>query len=353
MSFTISDLEKEREKILKEIENKTQQFSQSATESPSRSQEPNLRDWLKAADTVVPDQKKVMPGKDFDLAENTVHPTSESHSLQIRRKNVAYGIAILSGTVVFTLAASLFFSHQDLQTQLNVMQQQAQTQSELIQGLEEKIAGFEKQDENVVDVDSLKVQLSALEHQIADLESQIADQKKQTSESDQHKTLAALENLVNQKWQLMSQQLAQQTKLGLKADKAPAIETTSKTAKTADLSIKEPTVPSTPKSPQTPKVAQSPAQTWLLNQNGKDYILQLASSTKKSDLQRIVDNKKIKQVEILPQTTKQGGVRYILVSRQAFEEKALASDAAKKMKTNFGISPWIRQFEDLSRRLPG
>ncbi|WP_319379649.1 SPOR domain-containing protein [Thiomicrorhabdus sp.] len=347
MSFTISDLEKEREKILKEIESKAQQISQPLGEIPARNKEPKLGDWLKAADQVLPDKEpQVSDSSGPAMAENN------DRSLQLRRKNVAYGIAVLSGTIVFTLAASLFFSHQDLQSQLSDLHQETQKQATLIQSLEEKLSEYENQQNKEQDKASLLPRMDALQAQVADLQSQFDNKLAEGKAESENSTLALLENLVNQKWQLFNQQLTGQTRLAASGEKKSSGTVSLNKQDTPDLAVKQPVAPAAPTSPQAPKIAQNPAQNWLLKQKGKDYILQLASSSNKADLERIVERKKMDKIEILPQNSKQGGLRYILVSRQAFTDKSQASEASQLIKKNFGISAWIRQFEDLSKRLP-
>ncbi|MBN2647582.1 MAG: SPOR domain-containing protein [Thiotrichales bacterium] len=89
---------------------------------------------------------------------------------------------------------------------------------------------------------------------------------------------------------------------------------------------------------------------WLQQQPKKHYVLQLASVPDKGSLEKMMRQKKLQNAHILPQV-RNGEQGYILVTG-SFSSQKEADVVAKKIKSELGITPWRRQMEDLSRRLP-
>lgn len=63
----------------------------------------------------------------------------------------------------------------------------------------------------------------------------------------------------------------------------------------------------------------------------------------------MVIKKQLKQTRILPQT-RNGVTNYVLIMG-SFSDRKLATALAKQLKSESGISPWIRKIKDLSARI--
>lgn len=121
--------------------------------------------------------------------------------------------------------------------------------------------------------------------------------------------------------------------------------------------VKEPIVklvsrvkaPSAPLTPDAPVANASEDVKWLISQPKPYYILQLASMPDTASLTKLIDSKKLKGTKIIPQT-RNDLTNYVLVT-DALANKAEAYKLAKKIKSESGISPWVRKVQDLTKRI--
>ncbi len=118
--------------------------------------------------------------------------------------------------------------------------------------------------------------------------------------------------------------------------------------------IKPVEAPKEPKQPDLqatkPPVAHYSADVkWLMSEPPMHYTLQLASMPDQNSLQDMVIKKQLKQTRILPQT-RNGVTNYVLIMG-SFSDRKLATALAKQLKSESGISPWIRKIKDLSARI--
>ncbi|MDG6772922.1 SPOR domain-containing protein [Thiomicrorhabdus sp. ZW0627] len=96
--------------------------------------------------------------------------------------------------------------------------------------------------------------------------------------------------------------------------------------------------------------AHSSDEKWLLEQPAQHYTLQLASMVEKETLEGMVRQKGLMDTRIVLQ--KRGdNQRYVLVTG-SYAKKSDADKLAKEIKSEFGISPWVRKVKDLTSKLP-
>ena len=79
------------------------------------------------------------------------------------------------------------------------------------------------------------------------------------------------------------------------------------------------------------------------------YILQLASMPSEAAVRKIIESNKLKDTKILPQT-RNNSTNYILVTG-SFAARSEADAKAKEIKSQYGISAWIRKAKDLTDRV--
>lgn len=141
----------------------------------------------------------------------------------------------------------------------------------------------------------------------------------------------------------------------VKPTKAPKVKAVTHPKVSETLSPNAPVVtlvkPAT--QPQQPKIASAEYtgdSHWLISQPLFNYTLQLASMTDKQQLETFKRRKGITEGKIIPQHAK-GQTRYVLVLG-SYASKGEAGNQARKIKSQKGISPWVRKIKDLTARLP-
>ncbi|GEM_PF-1474871 len=105
--------------------------------------------------------------------------------------------------------------------------------------------------------------------------------------------------------------------------------------------------------PNHPKVASASYtgdSHWLISQPLFNYTLQLASMTDKQQLESFKRRKGLKEGKIVPQKVR-GQSRFVLILG-SYTSKNEAGNQARKIKSQKGISPWIRKVKDLTSHLP-
>lgn len=400
MSLTISELESERAKILDEIESKAKTISQTNSSIPSSSNGPHtLNDWLNAAEEIMPETNKPK--------SNYSNKASKSlHSNRVNNKASFFGVVIMLSlflTILGVLYIAYTSIHKELQTVMAVkdenIEQMKQLQADM-QSLQQAFAAggkselFSQLERKVTD---LETQVTALQAQIAsgvnpaimpaenDTNAvQSAPQSavgsdKVVTEAMLDQKLQQIESKIDLKLEAILQHLTQSSGLSIKSDNLPIQDKTNKKELveknisndiTSELAIETPVVadiqppvieapllklvsevkqPLAPKAPDEPIANATADVKWILEQPKQHYILQLASMPEVSSLNKIVDSKDLKETKILPQT--RGDItNYVLVTG-SFMSRDEANKLAKKIKTQTGVSPWVRKVKDLTERL--
>ncbi len=389
MSLTISELEAERAKILEEIENKAQKFSEN-TQKPEQA---SLNSWLNAAEEVMPATK---PEKNMKTKAKSNY---QSQVFKPPRNKVPFFGVFIILTLLLTLLGVIYIDYSSLHKELqNVLQahenstvQMTEIQKEmavlqksiatggkveLFVSLEDKMFALEAQ------VSALKKQVStltaspnnAMPH--ADTESNpnasipIEPTERALKREDELITESVLDNSlekrIDQKLEAILGYLSQNKR---EVEGGEKISSVNKEI-VAPVTPKEPNV-KTPviqqplvqlikpiKKPVTPKPVEEVAAPikhysadvkWLMNEPKMHYTLQLSSMPDAHSLQKIIDKHQLKEVRKLPQT-RNGVTNYVLITG-SFSDKSSANALAKKIKSELGISPWIRKIKNLTSRV--
>lgn len=396
MSLTISELETERAKILEEIESKAQSISSGKS---SAGENHSLKDWLKAAEEVMPASEPVKEEPDMKNSE-----TRSNYTAQVIKpsKNKAsfFGVIIML-SLLLTLLGVLYIAytsiHKELQSVLesNQLNTNKLNQFEIdMKALQKSISSGGKPELFI----SLEDKVFALEAQVLVLQAalknplttskttvsgaplnstspSVAPQTDLSMDPNKIVTEAILDDKLNQLEQKIDQKL--QTILDyLSSGKKPLVDVSSvdKVEDTSeDMTISEPSITETespvmteplvklvetikrPVAPETPEKAKAPIENytadvkWLMNEPALHYTLQLASMPKQQSLEAIVRKKSLTDVRIIPQT-RSGTTNYILVTG-SFASRKAANEFAKQYKMEFGISPWVRKVKDITVRV--
>ena len=400
MSLTISELESERAKILDEIESKASKFSQ---KKPSKEGDLSLNDWLNAAEEVMPESPAPKQKTSYS---NKLLSSSTSNN-----KASFFGVIIML-SLFLTILGVVYIAYSSIQKELQVAlvaKEENKEQMKLLQldmqNLSEVVASGGKSEL----FSQLEAKVISLETQVSELKSIIASQNGNTNVDLEVVTNPALlekdgthasdvivkteknglvtEAILDQKLKIYTQQLEYKIDKKLevilqhltKGGSAsvlpdlvnstdnqnvanetvlPAQELDTPTVATVKTPIvEEPIVklitsvskPKPPTAPKAPIVTTSADVKWLMEQPQAHYVLQLASMTDAAALNKIVKNNQLKDTRILPQT-RNNVTTYVLVTG-SFADRANADALAKTIKSQSGITPWIRKARDLANRI--
>jgi len=408
MPKTISELEAQRAKILQEIESKAGNIS---SHSGSESN-PSLNDWLNAAEEVMPESDKNAPQATGAGYSSKLLKTSHSNTASTPFFGIII-LFTLFLTLVGIIYIAYSTINKDLSNVVTYKEQSTQQINELQTGIESiqksmatggKTELFTAMEQEVAE---LKKEVAFLKAQVADLEAKL-DQKASSTEvisenknevtaaqtvtASEKQSLASsksgqvvTEAVLDQKLKLYYQQL--ESKIDQKIEKvllhlnggkgtdqtgktdvisqasmpetaiaAPTVETV-KTPEIAEPELKVTEVaqapvieePAAPAVPDAPKATLTEDSVWLLDQPKKNYTLQLASMPSEASIKRIKEKQNLNDAKIITQT-KENASNYILVTG-SIKSKTEAQKLAKEIKAKTGISPWVRQIEDIARRV--
>ncbi len=393
MSLTISELEAERAKILEEIENKAQKFSGDAR----KPEQASLKSWLNAAEEVMPATK---PEKNMKTKAKSNY---QSQVFKPPRNKVPFFAVFIILTLLLTLLGVIYIAYsslhkelqnvlqahekstvqmKEIQKEMTILQKSIATggKVELFVSLEDKIFALEAQ------VSALKTQVShltaspnnavlhadvepnpnaAISPPIESTEKASKREDKLVTESVLDKSLKRytenLEKRIDQKLEAILSYLSQDKQEGgggisstsMNTPKEPEIKTPVIQQPLVQLvkPIEKPKAPKTAEvsTPDKPIKHYSADVKWLMNEPKMHYTLQLASMPDADSLKKIIHQHQFKEVKILPQT-RNGVTNYVLMTG-SYSDKTSANTLAKKIKSETGISPWIRKIKDLTSRI--
>lgn len=365
---TISDLEAQRAQILQEIEAKAGKISQNSSDGTTDSANPSLNDWLSAAEEVMPEPVKNDVSSDVTLRK-TVNSTGNGEQLMsnddMKSKNSTFFTIVIVFTLFLTIIGVLFIVYSSLSNEIEKLQTSAQG-SEQFTELQNKVTALEEQlgsqnsneelTQSQQQIEQLNNELSLVKEQLVGLQKEL-DQytnNQKLAQSGQAMKLNGqetngqnLEKLVQGQLQAIISQLSS----------SQDSDNSNSESNIAQPAINEPSIavientvaPELPKTPDAPVLAQTEDVKWLLAQNGKNYILQLASMPTEDAAEKVKLKHNFKDAKVIPQERK-GVVNYVLVTG-SFENKPNAQLLSAKIKKDTGIAPWIRQIEDIARRV--
>ncbi|WP_040725046.1 SPOR domain-containing protein [Thiomicrorhabdus sp. Kp2] len=396
MSLTISELEEQRAKILEEIESKAGKISSSNTSNEGT---PSLNDWLNAAEKVMPENPK-------NTVQQSTQKSSYSNKLlsnsKSNNKTSFFGVVIMLSlflTILGVLYIAYSSIHKELQNvlvikdenieQMKLLQadmkslQQAVTtggKTELFNELELKVIALQAEVNELKSIIASKP-LSDLNQSLnsSSEESTVSEEMSQTSLIKNVSNKVVTEAVLDQKLKSYTEQL--ENKIDRKLEKIlqhltnkagvetlPGLEDSNDKQDTKEIDtpvvetvntpeVKEPLVklvdevvkPKAPAAPDAPIVNISSDVRWLMAQPKAHYILQLASMPTESAVKKIIESNQLKETKILPQTRNKL-TNYILVTG-SFAARSDADARAKEIKSQYGISVWIRKVKDLTGRI--
>jgi len=403
MSLTISELEAERAKILDEIENKAHKISDDPVNNP---EQPSLKDWLNAAEEVMPTST---------LEKNTMRkkvnskPSYQSQiSKQPKNKAPFFGVLIML-TLLLTLIGVLYIAytsiHKELQNVLATNQQSVEQMAQIqvdMDSLQKSISTGGKADLFIALEDkvfALESQVKALQNQIGQLQTLgagslvsgvVPSEDSVTEQASANPDKLVTEAVLDEKLQSFTNKLEKKIDQKLEAilnyisqgkpvDYSTQVEqnsdeeTKDSSDRSAPLTVNEPASPTITatkepvikqplvqlikkvEAPKTPAKTEAPIENftadvkWLMTEPAMHYTLQLASMPDESSLQKMANKKQLRDIRILPQT-RNDVTNYVLITG-SFSDRNSATQLAKEIKSEFGISPWIRKIKDLSSRV--
>lgn len=359
MAQTIKELEKERAGLLKAIE------SQAQTISTANDTEHSLKDWLNAAEDVMPTNKsaknarrKIPPIKKRAKAKNS---NSTNQITNVPRTPFFLIVILLSFALI--VAGVAYIGYMSLKNELKAVKA--------------------SQEQSDIEVNLLKDFVVTLEPKLKMLENKV-EMLQTNPQENAGQLVTKKEELENRFKGVKTQINSIDTKLEriiLKLDqgslnkKQSSSKTTSqnKNKIVANLNIKEPTIIE-PKKPTVKPLKQpvvrlvkkitSPKETnipkrpiadytldvkWLMEQPAFNYTLQLASFSDKFSAEKMIIDKSLQGSHIISQQYK-STKKYVVVSG-SYPDKKSAHQAASQYKSNFGISPWVRKMKDISAKV--
>jgi septal ring-binding cell division protein DamX len=366
MAQTISELEKERAKLLEAIEAQASQISTHRSNGANEARPHRLNDWLNAAEQVLPEPNKPMaaPAANKKSTRETSRPVSAN---QARTKASFFGVIIML-SLLLTILGVIYIAYTSIQKDLRqVLATHNQTLEE-VSALKTDLQTLAKTVEEGGDSEAFSV----ISTRLAQFEQELngIKQLQSSSSSDGALSAAALQSMsqkMERQLDVRVQHLLQQIqRAGVNVNATTSqnvspVETVA-AVEMVEMQVAEPVAPATPRVEQkvvrlvqptsTASVASktvSPDVAWLSAQNEQSYTLQLASMSDAAALEKLKRDKNLLDAKVVPQY-RDGKVNYVLV-RGSYAERTQANQASLAVKEATGISPWIRRVKDLSTHL--
>jgi septal ring-binding cell division protein DamX len=354
MAQTISELEKERAKLLEAIENQASQISAKRGSSSNEARPHTLNDWLNAAEHVMPSNEKPKPTQNVQNSVRPKPPQSKPPVNTASNKASFFGVIIMLSlllTIIGVVYIAFTTAQKDMQNLMAVHDETLQKLSSVEQELAElkKTVAEGGDSEAFAEVTSrlnqFEQEIDGLKH----LQARVENQNQNTID------VAALDNVsrklerqLNSRLEGLVQRL--QT-VGVSLDSEPTEQPA-----TNEVEIQQPTAPSEPVAPKIEqkvvKLVEAKSTSdvdWLKQQKPEAYTLQLASMADVKSLQKMMADKNIQGGKIIPQKI-DGKTSYVLVVG-SHEQRTQANQSSIEIKNATGISPWIRRMRDISARL--
>lgn len=409
MSLTISELEEQRAKILREIESKAGKISPS---NSLNDKTPSLNDWLNAAE-------EVMPEKPQSASNQSSQKTSYSNKMLANSKSSNrtsfFGVIIMLSlflTILGVLYIAYSSIHKELQNVLVVKEEnmeqvrllQADMQSleqtvttggktQLFNELELKVIALQTEVNELKAIIAGNSEISSnftdktIDSTLSNTDSEKNDSELQTVDEVNplekiftgNANKVVTEGVLDKKLRNYTQQLEQKIDRKLEIilqhlikdspdRKLPGLVEPNTSEQTQEIetpvveTVKTPVVnepllklvgevsrPKAPTAPDAPLVNATSDVRWLIAQPKAHYILQLASMPNEAGAQQIIKSNQLQDAKLIPQT-RNNATNYILVTG-SFANRNDADSLAKEVKSKYGISAWIRQVKDLTNRI--
>lgn len=358
MAQTISELEKERAKLLEAIEAQAGQISTKRKSSSSNEARPHtLNDWLNAAEQVMP------------VSQNSSSPSRDNRQQQSRPANkppmntpankVSFFGVIIMLSLLLTVMGLVYIAYTTIQKDLQQITHLHNETLDSFSQMQEELVALRETVEQGGNSDQFSDVLSRLDQ----YEQELAGLNHlQTNQLNQHGRINP--NALNDVSRTLERQMdsrLQGLMAQLKNAGVPLSSTNSRSpdaGSSNDVTLDEPYV-AQPIAPTAPKVEQvrlvdtksnqNADVSWLKNQAAENYTLQLASMQERAGIEKIMADKKIKDAKIIPQM-RDGKQSYVLVVG-SYSQRTQANQASIGIKEETNISPWIRRVRDLTARV--
>jgi hypothetical protein len=373
MAQTISELEKERAKLLEAIEAQANQLSKQRGSSTNEARPHTLNDWLNAAEQVVPTKKEpqiryeddysslAKPRNSPRVSEPMFNPqdfaepevsitqspqrfaqnkpankkakTSASPQAKQAQKASFFGVIIML-SLLMTVVGVVYVAYNAVQRD---MQQMAAIHSETLDTLSNvqiELLAIKEQLEKGSDAEMFDQLIDRIEIQQTQLQA-LRQSQVQASQQINHN----VERQIEMRLQAMLTQLSF-------VESMPVEEVTR-------VHVSEPDP--IPRVEQKlvrlvePKAPVDKDVNWLRQQAADNYVLQLASMPERAGVEKVMADKRIQNGRIIPQI-RDGRQSFLLVVGSN-SERAQANQMALEIKEKTGISPWIRRVRDLTGRI--
>lgn len=400
MAQTISELEKERAELLQAIESQAQQFSNQRSAAPEAPIEHTLKDWLNAAEEVMPVNPRTTANR------NSTNPTNNKSAAKPAASSKAsfFGVIIML-SLLLTILGVLYIAYTSIHNELQKVMTANKNMNEVFTNLQTQVDEIKNASGQSTTFEELQTKVLKLEGQVIDLKLQLTevssrpvvvnatpasvvsgnpDESTPTSvgvepnwvNMDQlDKKLEAYTQQIDHKLELIMQHLniqqlapaaAQSVAPQPNVFKEPKAKLAEKEFET--LSIAEPeepkfkplnqplvklvktvVMPETPNQPGEPLKNYSPEVNWLMNEPAFNFTLQLASLSDYSSAQKMKDEKGLTDSKIIPQTRNNVTTYVLLVG--SYADRSSADQASRSLKSNHNISPWVRKIKDLTSKV--
>ncbi len=383
MAQTISELEKERAALLDAIESQAQNMSTKGSDSTEHS----LKDWLNAAEEIMPVQKS--------SRQKTTPQSTPPIAKKDKPNKASFFAVIIVLSLFLTVLGVLYIVYtsinNDLQKALSeniIIKEEVSSLQELVINLDKSVAAggqgelFEALQAKVVmlekEVISLKVrqELESVDYEIIpDIAKQVDSRSLVTSEeldlklnNHTQKINAKLEKIIQHlNIQSVDDAVKRQEEISLIAPKVSQTKTP-QIQEPIVRQIDQPVIRLVQKidSPVKPNLAElkvvvkelpkpiilppkPPEIKWLMNEPRNHFTLQLSSMPTRAGAQQIKSSKGLLNAKIIPQD-RNGRIQYVLVSG-SFTDRNSADIAARDFQSEHKISPWVRPFQHLTNRV--
>lgn len=325
----MKELEKERADLLKAIENKAQQLSSKRSKSADN-KEHNLKDWLSAAENIIP--------SDSDYRGSSKNNKKPTQVLNKPQKSWLF-ISIIIFSLIIGASYIAYISINKEFTQVKTSQERNATEVELLKDLiielEQKIDIQEKKIKYLKDISSVKS----------------SSDKKITSKSNTQEKLVYLESQIEKINQIdlkLKKLIQKKENDNLKIARQEQTPITNDLNKLAFKVLEKITKPlAATKSIKNYSVDAK----WLMNQPLTNYTLQLASLPNKDSAKKLIKDKSIEGGKIIIQHDPDPSLTKYIVIIGSYSDIKEANDYRQKYKEKFGIISWLRNVKNIVPRV--
>ena len=365
MAQTISDLEKERAKLLEAIEAQASQIS-SKRGGGNEARPHTLNDWLNAAEHVMPASQPQRPQKPIQTRPSTNSERSSSHNNQAAASNKAkasvFGVIIML-SLLLTIIGVLYIGYTSVQKELQQLENTHNNTLEDLAILQDELTNLKKTFEEGGDSEAfsaLVTRLDRYEQELAGLKHLQATgtQTSRMGATNPEALRQVTQNFERQLENRMQRLISQLQTAGVSLAAGTATPSTESEMAVTEPTVAEPTPPVVPRveqklvtlvAPKSTEVSATDDVSWLKAQGPDNYTLQLASMADRAALEKIIRDKKIVDAKIIPQK-RDGQLSYVLIV-DSYAQRTAANQASVSIKESTGISPWIRRVRDLTSRV--